>query len=122
MKLHGSLDNYIAMHREKHALSQSDLSKLIGVEQRGLLSSIETGVRRPSLHALLALEMVFGVSILELFRGSAERVQEEMRRQARELLTAMGENQDRTDVRRVELLASLAHPDDVQFVPLWSRE
>lgn len=122
MKLHGSLDNYIAMHRERHTLSQSDLSKLIMVEQRGLLSSIETGVRRPPFQALIALEIVFGAPVSELFRGAAEHVQQEVRREARTLLAAMGDSRSDEDARRFDLLASLAHPDDVRFVPLCSTE
>lgn len=122
MKLHGSLDNYIAMHRDRHGLSQRDLSRLISVEQRGVMASIETGLRRPNLINMIGLELVFGSPTSEIFRGVSERIAEEVRRNARGLLEELGDVSTPEAMAKVELLSALAHPDEVQFIPVCNTE
>ena len=76
MKLYGSLDNYIEMHRERVGLSQAELSLLIAVEGRASVSRYELGLRSPNLETLLALEVIFEQPIREIFAGVAERVRD----------------------------------------------
>jgi len=81
------------------------------------MASIETGLRRPNVVNMIALELVFGSPTSELFRGLSERVAEDVRYQARELLQHIGDNPSPDLVPKFELLSRLAHPDDVQFIP-----
>jgi transcriptional regulator with XRE-family HTH domain len=122
MKLHGALDNYIEMHREQYGLSQAELSLLISVEQRSSLSQIERGARHPSLRTLLALEMVFGHGIQDLFAGVAEEVRQHVTSRSRELLESLGDAPNAELLAKVELLSKLAHPDEHRVIPEWRSE
>ncbi len=122
MKLHGSLDNYIQMHRQRAGLSQAELSLLIAVEQRASLSRYEQGLRFPNLETLLALELVLEQPIQELFAGVAERVRENVTSRAEALLTSLGDTPSKEMVMKLELLSKLAHPDDHRIVPIWESE
>ncbi len=86
------------------------------------MSNIELGLRRPNLIHMIALELVFGSSTSELFRGLAERVAEDVRFQARALLETIGDVPTAEAMQKVEFLAGLAHPDEVRFIPLCPHE
>ena len=121
MKLYGSLNNYIEMHRQRVGLSQAELSMLIAVEQRASISRYERGLRFPNLETLLALEMVLGQPILDLFAGVAEHVQESVTSRARTLLESLDDTPSKEMVLKLELLSKLAHPDDHQVIPIWEN-
>ena len=122
MKLYGSLDNYILMHRQRAGLSQAELSVLVSVENRGSLSRYELGVRHPDLETLLALEIVLGQPIQELFAGVAERVRENVTRRAQSLLESLDDTPTKEKVLKFDTLSKLAHPDDVRLIPLWEEQ
>jgi transcriptional regulator with XRE-family HTH domain len=119
MKLYGSLDNYIQMHRQRLGLSQADLSLLIAIEQRSSVSRYEQGLRFPNLETLLALEMVLGQPIRELFAGVAERVEESVGSRARTLLESLDDKPRKDLVVKIEALSRLAHFDEPRIVPIW---
>ena len=116
------LHNYISTHRRNHALSQSDLTVLLGAENRATVSRYEHALRLPNLEAALALEVVFGIPISELFVGVAGRVREDVSRRARALLEVVPEEPTGGFAKKVELLSKLARPDDEVIVPLWEDE
>jgi transcriptional regulator with XRE-family HTH domain len=120
--LHGPLDNYIEMHRQRHGLSQAELAVLIEVEQRGTVSQFERGVRHPQLRNLIALELVLGESLQNLFAGEAQRVEEEVRVRARALLESLGDDPSPELIAKFELLSRLVRPDDSRIVPTWLEE
>ena len=120
--MYKSLQNYISSHRRKHALSQSDLSVLLGAENRATVSRYEHALRLPNLETALALEVVFGLPASELFAGVAGRAKEDVSRRARALLGVVPEEPTREFAKKVELLAKLAHPDDQVIVPLWEDD
>jgi len=122
MKLHGSLDNYIQMHRERVGLSQEDLALLIAVEQRASVSRYEQGLRFPNLETLLALEIVFDQPIAKLFAGIVERVHENVTSRARTLLESLDDSPSKEMVLKLELLSKLARPDDFHVIPIWENE
>jgi len=122
MKLYGSLDNYIQMHRQRAGLSQADLSLLIAVEKRGTVSRYEQGVRLPSLHGLLALEIVLGQPIQELFAGLHERVLEDVSSRARTLLESLDDAPRKDLAVKIEILSKLAHLDEHRIVPIWEGQ
>ncbi len=95
MRRFGSHDNYIQMHRQRAGLSQSELAFLLSLERAASVSRLEVGARLPRLDTLLALEIVFGEPLQELFAGVAERVRADVVSRARTLLESM-----RIDLRR----------------------
>lgn len=117
MKLHGSLDNYIEMYRRRHGLSQEELAWLILVEQRGSVAQLERSLRQPNLRNLLALEIVLGVGIQELFAGQAERVREHVTSCSGELLESLDDTPTEENMAKLEFLSQLAHPDEIRIVP-----
>ena len=119
MKLYGSLDNYIKMQRKRVGLSQDELALLIAVETRASLSRYELGLRFPNLETLLALEIVFGQPIKDLFAGVAEKVEEGVTSRARTLLESLDDKPSRETARKLELLSRIAHPDDHHVIPIW---
>jgi len=121
MKLYGPLDNYIRMYRERVGLSQAELSLLIAVEQRASVSRYEQGLRFPNLETLLALEVVLGMPIGDLFAGVAESVRENVSTRAKALLEDAGDEPTKETVRKLEFLSKLAHPDDLRIVPPWEE-
>ena len=119
MKLYGSLDNYIQMHRERVGLTQNDLAFLIGIEERSAISQYERDLRLPTLDKLLALEIVFGETIQNLFAGIAERLRETVASRAATLLESLDDTPSRELALKLELLSKLARPDDPSIIPLW---
>lgn len=122
MKSYGPLDNYIEMHRQRVGLSQEDLSSLISVENGSSVSRYEQGLRFPNLETLLALEIVLGQPIQELYAGIAERVRENVNQQACRLLEDLDDTPSRELALKFELLSKLAHPDEPAIVPIWEEE
>ncbi len=119
MKLYGSLDNYIKMHRKRVGLSQAELSLLIAVEQRSAVSKYEEGLRHPNLESLLALEIVLGQPARDLFAGVAERVTEDVMSRARTLLESLDNTPSKEMAAKLEVLSRLAHPDEHHVIPIW---
>ena len=122
MKLYGSLNNYIEMHRQQVGLSQDELAFLIGVEKGASVSRYELGLRFPSLEAVLALETVLSQPIQNLYAGIAENVVDSVASRARTLLESLDDTPSRELVLKLELLSKLARPDDVSIIPLWNED
>jgi transcriptional regulator with XRE-family HTH domain len=122
MKSYGPLDNYIEMHRQRGGLSQADLSYLVSMEKGSSISRYEQGLRLPNLETLLALEVVLGQPIQELYAGIAERVRENVTERARLLLEGLDDVPSKELALKLELLSRLAHPDEPSIVPIWEEE
>lgn len=122
MKSYGPLDNYIEMYRNQAGLSQEDLSYLISVERGASVSRYEQGLRFPNLETLLALEVVFGAQVSDIYAGIADRVRQNVERHAKELLEEMPENVSKDMILKIETLSRLAHSDDSSIVPIWEDE
>ena len=119
MKLYGSLDNYIEMYRQRAGLTQAELSFLIEVEDRGLITRFEQGGRLPNIETALALEAVFGVRLPDLFAGVTERIRDRVTGRARTLLERVDDKKLDGLAAKLELLSKLARPDDISIIPLW---
>jgi transcriptional regulator with XRE-family HTH domain len=122
MKLYGSLDNYIKMNRQRVGLSQDELGLLIAIDGRASVARYEQGLRLPQLETLLALEIVLGQPILDLFAGVAERVRANVMSRARTLLESLDDTPSKELVLKLELLSKLAHPDDHHVIPIWEEK
>jgi len=75
------LPNYLRTHRKHSALSQSDISFLVGLKDKSELSRYERRVRQPSLRTALACQEVFGTPVSELFAGINDSVAHDARGQ-----------------------------------------
>ncbi len=120
--LHGSLDNYIEMLRQRHGLSQSELAVLIGVEQRASVSQFERGIRQPNLETLLALQIVLGANAEDIFAGVAHDVRDRVTSKARALLESIDDTPSPENIAKYELLSRLVRPDDISIIPSWREE
>jgi transcriptional regulator with XRE-family HTH domain len=109
------------MHRERVGLSQADLSLLISVEQRASVSRYEQGLRFPNLETLLALEIVLGLPISDLFAGVTERVRENVSGRARALLEDLDDTPTKETLSKLDLLSKLAQPDEYRIIPPWEE-
>lgn len=69
-----NLENYILTERKRAGLSQQELAYLLGIKSGSTVSRCENFERSVSLDAAIALEVVFGVSIRELFAGRYEQI------------------------------------------------
>ncbi|MEQ1758731.1 MAG: hypothetical protein ABL986_10460, partial [Vicinamibacterales bacterium] len=76
-------------------------------------------VRLPNLETLLALEIVLGQPVAELYAGVRERIENEVAERARILLEKVGDTPTKELALKLELLARLAHPDEPHVVPIW---
>ncbi len=122
MKLYGSLDNYIEMHRQRNGLSQDELAFLIGLEKGASVSRFELGTRFPTLEGILALELVFGERMDCIYPGVAEQVHDNLASRARRLLECLDDTLSPGLAAKIELLSKLARPDDVSIIPIWEDE
>jgi transcriptional regulator with XRE-family HTH domain len=72
--------------REKHGMTQAELSKAIGSSSRSTISMYENGLREPDLETLEALADVFNVPLSYLMgengnNGDLNEIRERLRRQ-----------------------------------------
>lgn len=90
-------DNYIRMYRKQADLSQDELAFLLGWKSGTGISRFERGRREPPLETLLAMEVVFGVPIRELFAGRFQQVEESVKERVGDFISTEG---DRLPKRR----------------------
>ena len=81
----GKLENYIVTHRKRSGLSQREVAFLLGCQSGTKVSRYELFRRKPTLEGALACEVVFGVSVRELFAGVYQKVERGVVRRARRL-------------------------------------
>ncbi|SRR5581483_2903401 len=68
--------------RKRRGLGQKQVSTLLNYKQIDQLSRFEQGLRIPSLHHALMLEILYGVPVRLLFHGLCEQLQTELREKA----------------------------------------
>ena len=68
------MTGYLRSHRLKSGMSQRELAELIGLIQHHQVSKHERSTAIPSLLVALSYEIVFCVSVAELFPGLYETV------------------------------------------------
>jgi len=77
--------NYLRKFRKLSGLSQGDVAFLLGAQVGAKVCRYERFVRIPSLKTALALEAIFKRPIAELFPGLFQRVEAQVREQAKKL-------------------------------------
>ncbi|HEY3814559.1 MAG TPA: hypothetical protein VGL66_15160 [Caulobacteraceae bacterium] len=100
--------NYVRTHRKSWALSQRDLSLLLGRRSRGGISDLEAGRYRPSLKVVLMCQMLFDTACAELFPELHAEFEDALMRQAAALDRKIAQRSDPASNRKRELLALLA--------------
>jgi transcriptional regulator with XRE-family HTH domain len=98
-----SLASYLRSHRKRAGLSQRELANILGFLAENQVGRHERGVLLPTLLVAVSLEVVFQVSIAELFPGIYETV----RQNVEQRLTALEEELQQSAVkgRRAALIA-----------------
>jgi len=98
------IPNYLRAHRKRLGLSQDDVAFLLGSATGAKMCRYESFNRVPTLQAALALEVVLGRPVSELFRGIFQTVEIEVRGRAKKradaLVSAAPKAQPRTKVLR----------------------
>lgn len=113
-----ALENYLRMHRKRAGLTQGELAYLLGVQSSGKISRYERFARRPTLEAALALEIILGVPVRDLFEGVHDEVEHEVKKRARRLRRRLAERQ--AHKRKLAVLAAMANRsnDEVTYEPI----
>jgi transcriptional regulator with XRE-family HTH domain len=76
---------YLRTHRKKWGLSQRELARLIGTKDGATISRLERLRRSPGIQAAFAIEILFGLSLREMFPGAFSKVEDGLMRRAYEL-------------------------------------
>ena len=79
------LVHYLRSERRRNALTQADISALLGGRWKGRVSWYERGAL-PQTEVVLAYAAIFGKPVLDLLGGAYERAAFIVRRRALELL------------------------------------
>lgn len=88
-----ALENYLRMHRRRAGLTQGDIAYLLGACSGSKVSRYERFARRPTLETALALEIILGVPVADLFAGVREELEPDIKRRARRLLRRLAKQQ-----------------------------
>lgn len=80
------LDNYLRTYRKRSGLSQGEVAFLLGCKSGTKVSRYELFRRNPTLETTLALEVIFGAPVCNLFAGVHDRVSDMTARRAQQLI------------------------------------
>ena len=86
------LNNYLRTHRKHAGLSQSEVSFLVRLKSKSVLSRYERGESQPSLRTALACQAAFGTPVSELFAGFNDSVAKDTRNRMKRLQTRLQPN------------------------------
>ena len=99
------LPNYLRTQRKRWALSQTQLSLLLGYQ--GCVGKYEANTRLPSLRTALACEVIFGVPVGQIYAGIYSDVEEEVMRRAYALYETVENRTDPAGKRKCQLLREM---------------
>lgn len=103
-----NLHNYLRTYRKRAALTQDEVAFLLGYRHGTKVSRYERNARQPGLETALALEVVFGVPVRELFAGRFEKVKGITMRRARVLARKLSAaTRSPLTARKLELLRTI---------------
>ena len=102
------LENYLTTYRKRVGLTQRDVAFLLGWEGEAMISRFERRVRRPSLKAALAFQIVLRAPANELFAGLYQKVEHTTLQRARVLAERIeARKPDQFSLRRLAALHGL---------------
>ena len=101
------LKNYLRTYRKRAGLSQVEMAYLLGCRSGAKVSRYERFARQPSLQAVFAYEVVFGVPARELFGGVFQQVEGATLRRAQSLVRKLKATKpDSIAARKLKVLRS----------------
>jgi transcriptional regulator with XRE-family HTH domain len=100
------LISHLRALRDKAALTQPELAKLLGKKKAQTVSRYELQNRPPPIHIALALQVVFGRSPAEIFAGAYEQIEDATMRRAAKLLGEI-DGEDDVSRRKRKLLSEM---------------
>lgn len=102
------LPNYLRTYRKHAALSQDEVAFLLGLSKGNKISRHEHSARVPSIEALLAYEVIFGVPPRDLFAGTFEKVEHLTRERAEALIAKLSAGKlTRVTAKKLQVLRGL---------------
>ena len=110
------LRNYLRMYRKRTALTQRDVSFLLGCRFGSTIVRYEHFSREPTLPTALALAVILRARVHELFAGLHEQAKQDVSERARKLLDSTDGDAD--DRRTASLLALVDPDDDYRWEPI----
>jgi len=99
-----TLGRYLRAYRRAAGLTEGELAYLIGHENAAVISRLESGGRPPTLRQCLALAVVFGVDVAELFPTLFTEIEDEVVRLAYELHQRLQGDPSATTKVKLDLL------------------
>lgn len=95
---------FIAANRDRFALTQRELARLLGLSTGGAVSRIERSNRVPKTQTFIACSIVFGIGTAELFPSLYEEIEEAIITTAKILLDETeGKNDKDSELKRAFL-------------------
>lgn len=103
------LKNYVRTYRKRMGLSQNEVAYLLGCRSGAKVSRYERFEREPGLETALACEVIFHVSVRELFAGLFEEVERKTFRRMVSLAEKLNSSDSGrpSDLRRKALIAAV---------------
>ncbi len=103
------LHNYLRTYRKRTGFSQKQIAFLMACESGSKVSRYERRKRTPTLESALALEIIYGVSVGELYAGVRQDIRRDVAIRADRLAVELEQLPpgERTDTQ-LELLDRLA--------------
>jgi transcriptional regulator with XRE-family HTH domain len=77
---------YLRKERRTAGLTQDELAQLLGLSSRAHVSALERGLRSPTAQQVLAAQLIFGKTALQLFPHLTVEVQDRVAKVAKMLL------------------------------------
>jgi len=103
------LPNYLRANRKRLALSQDEVSFLLGAQSGAKVCRHEQFVREPDLRTALAYEVIFKRSICELFAGLYQKIEQEVATRAKALGAKTGRrHSNQHTARKHQMLTEIA--------------
>lgn len=100
--------NYLRSNRKRLALSQNDVSFLMGALDGGKISRYERFAREPSLRTALAFEAIYKRAASEIFEGLYQTIEQEVAKRAKILANRKDGKPNERAARKRETLKELA--------------
>jgi transcriptional regulator with XRE-family HTH domain len=104
---HFPYPSYLRTHRDRWALSQSELGALLVVSD-STISKYEKLSRTPSLEAVIGAEFIFGEPARRLFPSLYATIEAAITLRAIELAEKLGDRADKKSLVKRELLEAIA--------------
>lgn len=107
------LANYIRTHRKRLGLTQKDVAFLLNVYDGAKVCRYEQFKSEPSLRTALALEIIFRMSVSELFAGLHDSAQHDVLVRTRQLQRQLSQcDEDSRKERREAALERIIESPD----------